>query len=92
MTGQAQVTLAQLLYMSVGSSLLTLYMMALLLRWLAPYLEVNLAYGHLKLVSRATDPPIELIRKFLPPMGMMDFAAPAAVLAVWIVRMVLFRH
>lgn len=70
-------------------SALTLYMMALLLRWLGPWLELEFQGPLLGLIPRITDPLIQLMRRMLPPMGPIDFAPLAAVISVFIVRLVL---
>lgn len=68
---------------------LTLYMMALLLRWLGPWLEIEFQGPFLGLLPRVTDPLIQLMRRILPPLGPMDFAPLAAVMSVFIVRLIL---
>lgn len=82
----------QLVIRSAVGSLLTLYMMAILLRWLAPWLEVELSRGPLSLIPRLVDPLISLLRRLLPPMGPMDWGPLAAVVLVWIARLVLVNY
>ncbi|MBI2432640.1 MAG: YggT family protein [Candidatus Hydrogenedentes bacterium] len=82
----------QLAMKSLLGSLLTLYMMALLLRWLAPWLELELSRGWLRVIPRAADPLINLMRRLLPPMGPMDWGPVAAVVLVWIVRIILVNY
>lgn len=69
-------------------SLLTLYMMLILLRWLGPWLQLDI-YGRWRWLGRLTDPLVNKIRRFLPPVGSMDFAPLGAVFLVWIVRVLL---
>ncbi len=82
----------QLVIRSAVGSLLTLYMMAILLRWLAPWLEVELSRGPLRLIPRLVDPLVGLLRRLLPPMGPMDWGPLAAVILVWIARLVLVNY
>ena len=70
---------------------LTLYMMALLLRWLGAYLEVEFR-GPLALLRNICDPLFDLMRKILPPMGPMDWSPIAAVVCVYIMRLVLLGY
>lgn len=67
-------------------SLLTLYMLLVLLRWFGPWLSLSLDEGRFKWIGRFTDPLIDGARKILPPMGPVDFAPIAALLAVWFAR------
>ena len=67
---------------------LTLYMMALLLRWLEGRLELEFR-GILKVIPKISDPLIDLMKRVLPPMGPMDFSPIAAVVSVYIVRLFL---
>lgn len=64
----------------------TLYMMMILICWLAGWLQVSLHNRQLKWMRRVTDPLVNKIRKLLPSMGPIDFGPIAAVFAVWLVR------
>jgi len=79
---------AQHLLASVVFSGLTLYMMALLLRWLGPRLEMEFG-GIWAIIPAACDPLIRLMKRVLPPMGPMDWSPVAAVVCVYIVRLVM---
>lgn len=70
-------------------SLMTLYMMLILLRWLAPWLQIDLYRPRLRWVRTITDPLIDQLRKYLPLRGPFDFAPLAAVFAVWLARTLL---
>ena len=72
--------------------LLTLYMMAVLLRWLGSWLELEFYRFPLSLIPKATDPLTRLMRRILPPMGPMDWSPLAAVMALFIVRLILVRQ
>ena len=69
----------------------TLYMMGILLRWVGPWLEVNLDYGRLRWVGAAVDPLVRWLRRALPPLGPVDYAPIAALLLVWVTREIVFR-
>ncbi len=72
-------------------SLLTLYMILILLRWAAPWLQLDLYSRRLSWIKRLTDPLISLVRRFLPPVGPVDFAPFGALFLVWVVRTLLVR-
>lgn len=71
---------------------LTLYMMVILLRWLGPWLELEFSGPLLRLIPRAADPLIDLMKRLLPPMGPVDFSPIAAVMSVYIVRLLLVNQ
>ncbi len=74
------------LYLRIAHSLLTLYMMLILLRWFGPWMSLEVTAGRLAWVGRLTDPLITRLRKVLPHMGPMDFGPLAALVLVWFVR------
>lgn len=67
----------------------TLYMMMILLRWLGPWLELDLHGRRWAWIPRLTDPLLHRLRRILPHMGPFDFAPIAAVLLVWLAREIL---
>lgn len=85
-------TAPELILPRVAGSLLTLYMMALLLRWLGPWIEVDCDGPRLRWIAWITDPLIRLIGRILPPMGPMNWAPIAAVISVWILRIALIGY
>ena len=64
----------------------TLYMLLLLLRWLGPWLEIDLHGRRWFWIPRLTDPLLFKLRQILPHMGPFDVAPLAAVLMVWLLR------
>ena len=78
--------LTQLVLFRLFSSVMTLYMMAIILRWLGPWLELDLQTSRLRFIPAITDPLIQAIRKMLPNMGPMDWAPIAALVAVFFLR------
>ncbi len=68
----------------IGSAL-TLYMLAICLRWLGAYIELELDSKYMRHLARATDPFIGYMRglvKLLGPLGPMDWGPIAALLSV----------
>ncbi len=74
------------------SSAITLYMLAILLRWLGPWIEVDFYRRALRWIPRITDPLLNLVRRMLPAMGPMDWGPMASLMLVWMVRIVLAGH
>ena len=73
------------------NTLLTIYMMLIILRWLAPWLQLDAFNRWLRWTWRLTDPLINAMRRVLPPMGPIDFAPPAALFAVFFVRLIVLQ-
>ena len=70
----------------MANSLLTLYMLLILVRWMAPRLALNLLDARLRWIPRLTDPLIDAMRRLLPPMGPVDFGPLAALFVVFVIR------
>ena len=69
-------------------SAFTLCMMAILLRWGAGFLELDLYSPRLRWLTAITDPLINRVRSVLPSFGPMDFSPLVTLLAVWLLRQV----
>ena len=82
-----QISLVDVLFRTVYS-LLTLYMMMILLRWTSAWIELDLHQPRLRWICRLTDPLITKMRQILPHMGPIDFGPIAALFLVWLVRIV----
>jgi YggT family protein len=67
-------------------SVLTGYMLLILLRWFAPWLELELDGARLRWIAGLTDPFIDKLRAWLPPLGPMDLSPLLALLIVWLMR------
>ena len=67
-------------------SLSTLYMMAILLRWTASWLDLDVYSRRLRWIAALTDPLINRMRALLPSMGPMDWGPLAALFIVWVFR------
>jgi len=68
------------------SNVLTLYMMLVLLRWVGPWLQIDLKGRRFRWIALLTDPLVDRLRKALPPMGPMDFGPIAALFILWVAR------
>ena len=79
------------LYVRITHSVLTLYMMLILLRWFGPWMSLEMTAGRLAWVGRLTDPLITRLRKVIPHMGPVDFAPLAARVLIWFVRILSVR-
>lgn len=73
------------------NAVLTIYMMLILLRWLAAWLQLDVFDRRIRWAWRLTDPLINTMRRILPPMGPVDFAPIAALFVVFIVRFMVLR-
>ncbi|MCL4693901.1 MAG: YggT family protein [Candidatus Hydrogenedentes bacterium] len=71
---------------SIIYSVSTLYMLMILVRWLSPFLELNMHDVRLRWISHLVDPPIGSVRRILPNLGPMDFGPVATLFIVWIAR------
>jgi len=80
--------IAPILLRTIGV-VITLYMMAVLLRWMSPYLEIDTYHRPMRLVTAMTEPPLQFFRRVLPPMGPMDWSPIATLATLWLVRILL---
>ncbi len=64
----------------------TLYMMAILLYWVAPWMHVELTDSRWRWLARLVDPPVTWLRKRMPYMGPTDLGPLAALGIVWLAR------
>ena len=74
------------------SSALTLYMLAILVRWVGPWIDLDFHPLPWRIIPKLVDPLLSRIRTVLPALGPMDWAAPAALMGVWLIRLVLVKH
>ncbi len=71
------------------NSLATLYMLLILVRWLAAWIQLDLSQPRLKWIPKLTDPLVEKIRKHLPHLGPVDFSSIAALFLVWLSKTII---
>lgn len=67
-------------------NLLTLYMLAVILRWMGSWIGLEMEYGRWRFIARITDPVLGRVRSVLPSMGPVDFSPLATLFFVWILR------
>jgi len=72
--------------MRVIYSGMTLYMLAILVRWAGPAVGIDTASGLGGVCRKATKPLIEFMERVLPPMGPINLSPLVALIAVWFVR------
>ena len=66
----------------------TLYMMAILLYWIAPWLHIELTDARCLWLARLVDPPVTWLRKRMPYMGPTDLGPLAALFITWVARQI----
>ncbi len=84
-------TFAASLLDRVVYSLMTLYMLMILMRWLGPWLEVPLRRSPWSCIPYATEPLIRRVRHYMPALGPIDFAPVASIFIIWILRELLIK-
>ena len=70
----------------IVESVFTLYMLLILVRWLSPYIELDLYDIRYRWICRLVDPVVSSVRRILPSLGPMDFGPLATLLLVWVAR------
>lgn len=66
----------------------TIYMMAILLYWIAPWLHIELTDARWRWLARLVDPPVTWLRKRMPYMGPTDLGPLAALFITWAARQI----
>jgi len=69
----------------------TLYMMVILFRWAAAYLQIDLYNPRLRWVKTITDPLINLVKRYVPTLGPFDFSVFVALVVVYVLRQLTVR-
>lgn len=64
----------------------TLYMMLILLRWAAVYVQIDLYNPRLRWIKTLTDPLINLVKRYVPTLGPLDFSVVVALVVVYVLR------
>ena len=78
--------LARILYSGI-----TLYMLAILVAWLASWIGIETEYGKGHLLKKITDPALRAVRKVLPPMGPFDMSPIVTLFGLWFIRTLSIR-
>lgn len=79
-------------FLSLVGSLITLYMLVILLYWTGPWIELDFYRGYWRLIPKVSEPLVRTVRRFLPVMGPMDWAPLAAVMILWLLRILLVQY
>ena len=79
--------------LSIIGALLTLYMIALLLRWLGPFIDFDLEeQRYLRWITKLTDPYIKKVKELMPGLGLVNLGPVAAVLSIWFLRLIIVGY
>lgn len=89
-----EISLFDLIGRAVNAAI-TLYMMLILVRWLAPYLQIDMDTPRTRWITRLTEPLIRSMRIVardrlkLPSFGSLDYGPMLALVAAWLARTIL---
>jgi len=69
--------------------LFDLYSFIIIVRTLLPWLGVSNYHPAMRFLIQITEPVLAPLRRYIPPMGGLDFTPMAALLAIWLFEQVL---
>lgn len=69
--------------------LFDLYSFTIIVRTLLPWLGVNNYHPVMRFLIQITEPVLAPLRRYIPPMGGLDFTPMVALLAIWLVEQIL---
>jgi YggT family protein len=69
--------------------LFTLYSIAIVIRVLLSWLRVSYYHPAVHLLIQITEPLLAPLRRYIPPMGGLDFTPMVALIILWIVEQLL---
>jgi len=69
--------------------LFDLYSFIIIVRTLLPWLGVSNYHPVMRFLIQITEPVLAPLRRYIPPMGGLDFTPMAALLAIWLFEQVL---
>ncbi len=72
-------------------NIMSAYMLLILVRWTAGWLEFDIHSARWDWICRLTDPLIIKLRQILPHMGPFDFGPLAALCLVWLVKLITWQ-
>jgi len=65
------------------------YSFAIIIRTLLPWLGVSCYHPVMQFLIQITEPVLSPLRRYVPPMGGLDFTPMVALLFVWLVEQIL---
>ena len=69
--------------------LFTLYTFAIIARALLPWLRISYYHPIMRFLIRITEPVLAPLRRYIPPMGGLDFTPMIALLVLWLLEQLL---
>ena len=69
----------------------TLVMILVLLRWLGPWIGMELEYGKWRWIKSLMDPPFKVVRETVPLVGFVDLSPLIILFGLWFARTLLVR-
>jgi len=69
--------------------LFTLYTLAIIARALLPWLRISYYHPIMRFLIRITEPVLAPLRRYIPPMGGLDFTPMIALLVLWLLEQLL---
>lgn len=69
--------------------LFTVYSLAIIARSLLPWFRIDYYHPVMRFLIRITEPVLAPLRRYIPPMGGLDFTPTVALLLLWFVERLL---
>ena len=69
--------------------LFTLYTFAIIARALLPWLRISYSHPLMRFLIRITEPVLAPLRRYIPPVGGLDFTPMVALLVLWLLERLL---
>ena len=69
--------------------LFTLYTFAIIARALLPWLRISYYHPLMRFLIRITEPVLGPLRRYIPPVGGLDFTPMVALLVLWLLEQLL---
>jgi YggT family protein len=69
--------------------LFTVYSLAIIARALLPWFRIDRYHSAMRFLIRITEPVLAPLRRYIPPMGGLDFTPTVALLLLWFVERLL---
>jgi YggT family protein len=67
----------------------TVYSLAFIARSLLPWFRISYYHPVMRFLIRVTEPVLAPLRRYIPPMGGLDFTPMVALILLWIVEQLL---